>query len=253
MSINDNELDMYIKQRITHELQQIPVPEVDEEWLKFKSLVINEKKSQSQSHRITPKLLVAAVAVIIFISSSITIFRPVKANAFGERLIQMFNHIVGKTTQNKTQTIINNGSGTNTPMVKDLGNNIDKEISLEEAQKSVYFKIAEPKYLPPSTTIKKVTVTHLGTDINKITIEYVLQGELIILTQQNTSGTLSQGLLYDTDDTVAKDVMINGAPATFMKVKNGMNVLTWHHRGLSLQLMGQLLEEEFLKIAQSII
>lgn len=249
MSINDKELDMYIKERITHELQQIPVPSVDEEWLKFKSRVSNEKKS----HRITPKLLVAAVAVIIFISGSFTLFRPVNANAFGERILQMFNHIVGKTTQNKTQTISNNGSGTNTPMVKDLGNNVDKEISLEEAQKSVYFKIAEPKYLSPGTTIKKVTVTNLSANINKITIEYVLQGQLIILTQQNTSGTLSQGLLYDTDDTVAKDVMINGAPANLMKVKNGMNVLTWHQRGLSLQLTGQLPTEEFLKIAQSII
>ncbi|MFZ3372744.1 MAG: DUF4367 domain-containing protein [Desulfitobacteriaceae bacterium] len=38
-----------------------------------------------------------------------------------------------------------------------------------------------------------------------------------------------------------------------MKVKNGMNVLTWHQRGLLLQLTGQLLEVEFLKIAQSII
>lgn len=249
MSINDKELDMYIKERITHELQQIPVPSVDEEWLKFKSLVITEKKS----HSITPKLLVAAVAVIIIISGSLTLFRPVNANAFGERILQMLNHIVGKTTQNKTETISNNGSGTNTPMLKDLGNNVDKEISLEEAQKSVYFKIAEPKYLPPSITIKKVSIINLSTDINKITIEYILQGKLIILTQQNISGTLSQGLLYDTDDTVAKDVMINGAPATLMKVKNGMNVLTWYHRGLSLQLTGQLLEEEFLKIAQSII
>lgn len=193
------------------------------------------------------------MVVIVIITSFLTLFSPVQANAFGERILQMLTHIVGKTTQNKTQTISNNGSGTNTPMVKDLGNNVDKEISLEEAQKSVYFKIAEPKYLPPSTTTNKVSVINLSTDINKITIEYVLLGQLIILTQQNTSGTLSQGLLYDTDDTVAKDVMINGAPATLMTKKNGINVLTWHQRGLSLQLTGQLPAEEFLKIAQSII
>ncbi|MFZ3102924.1 MAG: DUF4367 domain-containing protein [Desulfitobacteriaceae bacterium] len=249
MSINDEELDMYIKERIARELEQIPVPAVDEEWLKFKSRVINEKIS----YHIIPNILVAVVAVIIIISGSLTLFRPAAANAFGERLIQMFNHIVGKTTQNKTQTISNNSSGTNTPMVKDLGNNVDKEISLEEAQKSAYFKIAEPKYLPSGTTTQKVSVINLSADIKKITIEYTFQGKLFILTQQNTSGTLSQGLLYDTDDTVAKDIMINGVPATLMTEKNGMNVLTWHQRGLSLQLTGQLTAEEFLKIAQSII
>jgi len=39
MSINDKELDMYIKERITHELQQIPVPSVDEEWFSLRVLL----------------------------------------------------------------------------------------------------------------------------------------------------------------------------------------------------------------------
>lgn len=46
MSINDKKLDMYIKEHITLELQEIQVPSVDEEWLKFKNLVNNEKKGR---------------------------------------------------------------------------------------------------------------------------------------------------------------------------------------------------------------
>ncbi len=41
--------------------------------------------------------------------------------------MQILNHLVGKTTQNKTSTISNSSSGTNALMVKDLGNNVDKD------------------------------------------------------------------------------------------------------------------------------
>lgn len=248
MRLSDEQLDMLIKERITSELQQIPVPSIDEEWFKFKSVVLNEKKS----HRTIPKSLVAAVAVIILIISSLTLFKPVQAYAFGERFLQMLNHIVGKTTENKTETINNNSSGTKTPVVNNLGVLVEKETTLEEAQKTVYFKIAEPKYLLPGTKTMKITISNLSSDVNRITINYDVQGQLIIFTQQNTVSTVSQGLLYDTDDTVNKDITINGTSATLLQQKNGINVLSWYQRGLLLELTGKLPTEEFLKIAQSI-
>lgn len=249
MSPNNEEFDMHIKEHITMELHKIPVPSIDEEWDKFKELLARRKNKPWFR---TSEFLIAAVAIILIITGSLTLIWPTQANAFGERILQIINHIVGKTTQNKTQTITNNSFGTNTPMVQNLGDHVDKEITLEEAQKSVSFKIAEPKYLPSGTTIKKVSITNLSSDMNRITIDYLFQDQLIIFTQQNTSKTVSQGLLYDTDDTVAKDIMINGSPATLMTEKNGMKVLSWHQSSLLLQLKGQLPEEEFLKIAYSI-
>ncbi len=248
MRLSDEQLDMLIKERIASELQQIPVPSIDEEWLKFKSLVISEKKSR----RKTPKSLVAAVAVFILIISSLTLFKPVQAYALGERFLQMLSHIVGKTTQNKTETINNNSSETKTPAVNNFGALVDKETTLEEAQKNVYFKISEPKYLPLGTKTVKISITNLSTDVNRITINYDVEGQLLIFTQQNTVSTVSQGSLYDTDDSVNKDIMINGTPATLLQQKNGINVLTWYQRGLLLKLTGQLSTEEFLKIAESI-
>lgn len=248
MRLSDEQLDMLIKERITEELQQIPVPSIDEEWLKFKSIVLNEKKSR----RIMPKSLVAAVAVFILIISSLTLFKPVQAYAFGERFLQMLSHVVGKTAQNKTQTINNNSTGTKTPAVNNFGALVEQEANLEEAQKNVYFKIAEPKYLPPRTKTMKITISNLSSDVNRITMNYDVQGQLLIFTQQNTVSTVSQGLLYDTDDTVNKDIAINGTPGTLLQQKNGINVLTWYQRGLLLKLTGQLSTEEFLKIAESI-
>lgn len=248
MRLSDEQLDMLIKDRITSELQQIPVPSIDEEWLKFKSIVLNDKKSR----RIMPKSLVAAVALFILIMSTLTLFKPVQAYAFGERFLQMLSHIVGKTTQNKTQTINNNSTGTKTPAVNNLGALVEQETTLEEAQKNVYFKVAEPNYLPPGTKTMKITISNLSSDVNRITMNYDIQGQLLIFTQQNSVSTVSQGLLYDTDDTVNKDITINGATATLLQQKNGVYVLTWYQRGLMLELTGQLSTEEFLKIAESI-
>lgn len=248
MSKEDEQLDILIKKRLTKELQQIPIPNVDDEWLKFKSSVNIGNKRRS----ITPKFLVAAVATVLIITVSLSLLRPLQANAFGEHFIQIFNHLVGITTRNKTATINNNASSSNPPLAHSLGTDVEKETTLDEAQKIVYFKIAEPKYLPPGTTIQRITITNFSTDVNRITEDYIYQGQLIILTQQNTTGTLSQGSLYDTDDTVAKDITINGVSATLMTEKTGLNVLTWHQRGLLLQLTGQLPVEEFLKIAESI-
>ena len=247
MRLSDEQLDMLVKERIALELQQIPVPSIDEEWLKFKSIVLNEKKSR----RIMPKSLVAAVAVIILIISSLTLFKPVQTYAFGERFLQMLSHLVGMTTENKTETITNDSSGMKTPTVNNLGAIVDNETTLEEAQKAVYFKIAEPKYLPPGTKTEKVSVTNLGADVNRIAINYDVQGQLVIFAQQNTVSTVSQGLLYDTDDTVSKNIMINGTPATLLQQKNRINVLTWYQRGLMLELTSQLSTEEIVKIAES--
>ncbi len=246
--MNDEQLDMHIKECITSELQQITVPSVDKEWNRFRNLVIKEKNNR----RIRPGSLIVAAVIVLIMFSSIALFSPVKANAFGERIIQIFNHLIGKTTQNKTVTINNDDSMSKPPLVQNLESNIEKETSLQEAQKSVYFKIAEPKYLPSETETQKVLITNLSPKVYKITIEYISLGRMIILTQQNITGTVSQGNLYDTDDTISRDITINGAQATLLTKKDGMNVLIWHQRGLLLQLTGKLPVEEFLKIAQSI-
>lgn len=248
MSNDDEQLDILIKERITEELQQIPIPPIDEEWLRFKSHVNNGSKR----HSITSKFIVAAVAAIFIITGSMLIFRPIQANAFGEHFLQMLSYLVGKTTQNKTVTINNNSSGTQIPQVNDFGILVDKETTLEEAQKSVYFKIAEPKYLPLGTKTVKISITNLSTDVKRITITYDFQGQLIIFAQENTVSTVSKGLLYDTDDTLNKDITINGMPATILQERDGISLLTWYQRGLLLELTGKLSTKELLKIAESI-
>lgn len=247
MNFNDEKLERMIHQHINEELEQIPELMINEEWLKFKKTVETDHKN---FNRIT-RALVAAAAIIVITVGSLALWNPGQANAVGERFTQMFNHIVGKTTKNKTETSGVNLSGAKMPSAQNIGDNVEKKTTLEEAQKTVYFKIAEPKNLP-GATINNMTISNLGADISKIRIEYLYNGQLLVLLQQNTSGTSSESLLYDTDDTVEIDVTINDSPAILLTSKNGVKRLTWQMRGLMLQLTGNLPQEEFLKIAQSI-
>lgn len=246
MKLSEEELDKLIKEQITLELQQIPAPSVDEEWLKFKHLISKEQKSRRNRNSL------AAAAVLVLLLGSLTLFKPDQAYTLGERFWQMLTHMVGETTQNKTETVNNDSSDTKPPEVNNLGALVEQETTLEEAQKKVNFLIVEPKYLPPDTKTEEITLTNLGADVNRISINYSLQGQLIIFTQQNMISSVSQGMLFDTDDSVSQTIRINGASATLLQEKNGMSVLSWYQRGLLLKLMGQLPMADLLKIAESV-
>ncbi|WP_206809769.1 DUF4367 domain-containing protein [Paradesulfitobacterium ferrireducens] len=250
MSLTDEELDRKIKETLTKELEEIPVPPFDEQWEKFKAYFELRQKKKRQ---LTRRLIAASVVAVVVMTSSLTIFKPVQAFAFGEKIVQIFSQIVGKTTKNVTLTISNDASNMKAPTVNNLGGTTEGETTLEEAQKAVNFKIAVPKYLPPGTTRQKIVLTKIGANITKVWMEYLSQGHLIIFTQQKVEGTVSQGYMYDTDDTVTKEIAINGHPATILISKNAITSLTWYDRGLLFELRGQLSEEECIKIAESII
>ncbi|CDX02741.1 uncharacterized protein DUF4367 [Desulfitobacterium sp. LBE] len=247
MKLSDEELDKLIKERITWELEQLPAPSVDEEWLEFKRLVLKEQRSRRIRNS-----LAATAAVAMLLLGSLALVKPNQVYALGERFLQMLTHMVGETTQNKTETVNNDSSGMKPPEVNNLGELVEQETTLEEAQKKVNFPIVEPKYLPPGAKIEKIILTNLSADVNRITINYILKERLIVFTQQNMTASVSQGTLSDTDDSVSQAITINGASATLLQEKNDMNVLSWYQRGLLLKLRGQLPLAEIIKIAESV-
>ncbi|WP_243454415.1 DUF4367 domain-containing protein [Desulfosporosinus fructosivorans] len=75
---------------------------------------------------------------------------------------------------------------------------------------------------------------------------------MIRFTQQNNASGTSRGTIYDTEDTVVKDLIVNGNPAMIFLHKNGLDTLTWKLRDLILEITGKLTEEEITKMANSI-
>ncbi len=254
MALSEKELDRLIESQLSKELDiNIEVPDINSQWQRIKQQILEETNSPAIKKPVSKQKRIVVAATILLSIGSLNFLYPHNANALGGKIGEFFNYIVGKTTQNKTETY-KQGNEPGIPKVQDIGDNIEKEVSLDSAQTSIPFKLATPSYLPHEANTRRVLLTSLGADVYQISIEYNYNDKVIVFNQQNSasaSGT-SRGSLYDIDDTVIKDLTVNSSPATLFMSKNGIKTLNWQTRGLMLQISGVITEEEISKIAQSI-
>lgn len=253
MTLSERELDEIIGEKVLEELNNIEVPNIDEQWTKFQRQLQSEETMSIKEfpHNIRSYKKFAWAAVFIIMIGSAVIYKPTYTEAFGGKLIELYNYIVGKTSNNQTESYQHTPSS-DMPIVQDHGANAEKEVTREEAQSIISYKLAIPNYLPEGAYEYKIIATTLGSNIQKITIQYLLDAKSIVFEQSNTSRAASRGSLYDTDDTVIKEITINGTPATLFVHKTGLCTLNWEMRGLILQLTGNISSEELIKIASSI-
>ncbi len=247
MSISDKAIVDVIRDQIEKEAADIDVPPFEFQWDKIKNGL--QEDIPKPKKRFNTRWI-AWVAVFIAAVGFFSLNQAKDSHAFGEKIFSFFNHIVGKTTINKTDTY-HNPSSQEVPTIQDLGPNSDKEVTLQGAQAAVAYKLAVPSYTPPGSKLNRIVLTDLGTE-KSIMMEYNYQGNAIVFTQRSSGKASSRGNLYDTDDTTVKDVIINGTPATLLSNKTGLVTLDWHLRGLILQLKGTLDQTEITKIAESI-
>lgn len=250
MALSEIELDQLIASHLSKDLDaNIEVPDIEDQWQKIKGQIL---KDNPVIKRTSPNIKrVAVAAAILILIGSLNFLYPSNANAVGGKIAEFFNYIVGKTTQNKTETY-KSGNDSGVPTIQDVGDIFEKEVTLAEAQTSIPFKLATPSYLPHGANMRRVVLASLGTDVYEISIEYNLNERIIVFSQQVSSNGISRGTLYDTDDTVIKDLSVNGSPAILFMRKNRINTLNWESRGLLLQIKGEITEEEINKMAQSV-
>lgn len=251
MNVPESELERMIKEDIAKELSYIEVPDVKEQWAKIQKQIMDNNTPPIKEKRIKLYKRLAWIAAVLVLTSSITAYKPIYAQAFGDKFIQLYNLIVGKTTRNRTESY-QHTTQTAVPSVQDLGPTAEKEVSLQEAQSMVPYQLALPKYLPEGTKQLKVLLSSIGDNAQKVTIQYNYAGNIMVLEQRNSGRAASRGSLYDTDDTKITDITVNGAPATLMENKSGLCTLDWELRGLLLQLSGKVPADEIKKVADSI-
>ncbi|TGE39459.1 DUF4367 domain-containing protein [Desulfosporosinus fructosivorans] len=250
MALSEIELDQLIASHLSKDLDaNIEVPDIEDQWQKIKGQIL---KDNPVIKRTSPNIKRVAVAAAILISiGSLNFLYPNNANAVGGKIAEFFNYIVGKTTQNKAETY-KSVKDSGVPTIQDVGDIFEKEVTLAEAQTSIPFKLATPSYLPHGANITRVVLTSLGADVYQISIEYNFNERAIVFSQQVSSNGISRGTLYDTDDTVIKELFVNGSPAILFMRKNRINTLNWETRGLLLQIKGEITEDEIIKMAQSV-
>lgn len=246
MAQTESPLDEYIREKISSEINAIEVPNIDEQWAKFQKQIQLEEVKDNPIKRYRK---IAWVSVFILILSTI-LLKPTYTQAFGEKFIELFSVFVGRTTKNQTEVYYTPSPGT--PSVQDLGTNIEREVSLEEVQSMISYMLCLPNYLPEGSSVNKILLTTLGTNLEKVTIQYMIESNLLIFEQSNSGTASSRGSLLDTDDTQVEQVNIAGVPATLFVHKSGLNTLNWQSKGLLFQLTGKISSEELIKITSSI-
>lgn len=252
MDLTESELDRLIESHLAKDLDaNIVVPDIDKQWQKIKQQILSDKTTPIIKKPLLNRRRIVAAAAIILSCGSLNFFYPTNANAVGGKIAGFFNYIVGKTTQNRTQTY-KQGNDPDMPQAQNVGANKETEVTLDQAQASIPFKLATPSYLPLDFKTRRIVLTSFGADIYQILIEYNHNDQLIVYSQQNSGNGISRGSLFDTDDTIVKDLIVNGNPAMMFMSKNGINKLNWQIRGLVLEIKGEIAEDEIIKIAKSI-
>lgn len=252
MGVSEKELERIIKSHLSKELDAaVEVPNIDDQWQKIKKQILETENITTTKKTFSNRKKIVIAATILISIGSINFLYPHNANALGGKIGEFFAYLVGKTTQNQTETY-KQVKDPDTPKIQNLGSNIEKEVTLDQAQAEVPFKLAIPSYLPPEAKTSRVVLTSLGTDVYEVTIEYNYKDIVIVFSQQNSANGTSRGSVYDTEDTVVKDLTVNGSPAILYLSKNSISTLNWQTRGLLLQITGKINETEISKIATSI-
>lgn len=249
MRYTDDELDEILKVLIKKEVESVEVPPVDEQWKKFKQRYgITDTPRSKYLNKLKSKTFWAVAIVLMVIG--ISLFQPLSAAAFGNRIMKIFYAVTGKTTHN---IVISEKRSGDIPQVGDANiSQPPREVSLEEVKKLINFLLAEPKYLPEGTKLEKVIFSQVHSDIFRVIMTYDKNGVKVNLKQGNLFGENSESYLYDSDDSQVKILDLNGKLAHLIKSKDGSNTVIWHSRGLFFELESKIDESELIKIADSI-
>ncbi|EHQ90767.1 DUF4367 domain-containing protein [Desulfosporosinus youngiae] len=240
----EDKLGQQIRKSLLREASEIDVPPVKEQWEDFVRRYGVPKKRTNRIRKVT---LAAAAVVLLVISGSF--LRPATATAFGERLFTSIKVFLGGSLYNvKTEQKGNSAP----PAVEQNEPPSEKEVTLDEVEKIVYFNIARPHYLPQGTELKKVLLTQTTGDTYSIKMEYSVNNQPFMLIQNNLVAGHNGSFLYDSDDAQVNKIDINGNEGHLLKTKDGTLILRWVMRGLELELIGKTEEDDLIKVARSV-
>jgi hypothetical protein len=74
--------------------------------------------------------------------------------------------------------------------------------------------------------------------------------DTVIITEVNIIGGIKQGISYDTEDAIMKDINIRGQKATLViNKKHQMTMLSWVDRDIFISISGNITEDEITELA----
>lgn len=240
----EDKLGQQIRKDLLREASEIEVPSVQAQWEDYARRYGVPKKRKNLFRKAT--LTAAAVLLIVI---SVSFLRPSTASALGGRLINSLKVFLGGSLYN-VNTVQKGNSAP--PVIERNELSSEKEVTLDEVEKIVYFSLAKPHYLPQGTELKKVLLTQGMEDSYSIKMEYSLNNQPLRIIQNNLVTSNNGSFLYDSDDAQVRKIDINGKEGHLIKTKDGTLILRWEMRGLGIELIGKIEEEELIKVARSV-
>jgi len=254
---SETELDKVIKEAVCEMVDSVTPPPLEESWARFEKKL---KEQQKTDHKKRKKLLylrlAASAGVIIMLAGAFAISVPGTARAIGEKILYTVETLLGGTQMNISTGYRHNEPGQLSPPPNEGFTEIPIEeeriVSLEEAITVSPFSVTIPEYIPAGYTLEQVKFQPMSKPVARISLKYNgPDANYIVLEQMNVPEGYVQGYGYDIEDAVTEDIKVGKNSGKLILFKNDKIRMTWINNSVLFTLEGKILEEDAIKIAES--
>ena len=256
MSNKKIEIDKIIEKGLKTEADKITVPPKEEVWVQISKQLERQKSVERRKSR-NFKLMVASIAVVLSIGAMI--FPGEDAKAVGQRLVKIFQSVLGGQT--KVETI----SRENTPPPLDQPPPHEEQApvetvelpkpsvftSVEEARKKVPFNFRVPKYIPEGYAMEDISYSDFAKESGEVVLRYKSGNSEFKIFERKISGDFAMSSTVRSEETTIRKVDINEVSGTLTSFKNGINQLNYYYFGISIRIIGQIDVQEIIKVGKS--
>ncbi|MEG6617562.1 DUF4367 domain-containing protein [Peptococcaceae bacterium 1198_IL3148] len=227
-------IDELIKHSLHDKAKKDKNIDIEDAWEKFNNKYYPVKK------KLYRKIAAVACSIFILLFTSIT-FLPNEVTAVNSKVFDNIKRfLAGKVQSNEV-------SFTEKEKESTL-NQLEPEV--KRALMGSGYDVLLPIGLSDKYSIDDVTVQKNG---KRQEIELLLttaDNRTTIVREVNVIDGIKQGISYDTDDAIMKNINIRGQKATLViNQKHKMTMLSWVDRDIFISIMGSLTEDEIIELA----
>ncbi|MFX0561086.1 DUF4367 domain-containing protein [Tepidibacillus infernus] len=255
MKKKDVNIDHLMKEIIEEELKNSPPPLVSKEetWENIRHMLYSQNSNSLKFQKRMKRISVVIISVFILAAF---FYQSPNASAF-DWISKFFLKAQGTITDltGKIGQPISSNSNGPKPEAQVLNKQIKVEdMSLTEAQKMIDgFTINVPKKVPPGFELSYVSVIRVGDrKSNEIKLHYKNEQQTFSIQEIFVKDQMGYSFGVDNEDTVIKEVNINGIKGTMFTFKDGTKKIIWVHQDVQFLIESQLSDHEMLEIAKSI-
>ncbi|MBU5439342.1 DUF4367 domain-containing protein [Tissierella sp. MSJ-40] len=241
----DDNIDSLLDESLNLNLDNIELPNSDEMWKNIKKGIIKEQKKQKRVIYYKNISMVAAIVILSF-----TVFKPHIVNS---RLVRVLKYYISEGENNTYKISISSNEESPKEVLMEVP---EVQLNFEELNKIIedeYSKYTLPTYIPEGYKFKEAVAYTVGDLITDIKIFYENKdGEKLELHEENILGEYTSDISINKSTGDIKKISIGNTDYHIIFFKNDFKILLWDKNEVKYTLEGTSLEEDMIKMADSI-